>query len=218
MLYKLSTNGARRSPLLPRLIGALIMLALAWVAPLRATTVVPPDFSTLVNDSDYIVHATVKNVTAEKQTGDYGTRIMTHVELTIIEVVAGHPPATLTLDLLGGQVGKERMRVVGMPQFAVGEEHILFVSGNGTNFCPLNRMRHGQYPVLTDAATGRKYVARADRTPLQQAADVQRPLGEKQATALAPTANATSGAMGPADFIQQIKAAVQPGGRLERAP
>ena len=218
MFRTLKTTGPRRPSRGARLLGVLVMVAFAWVSPLHATTVVAPDFATLVNDSDYIVHATIKSVTAEKQTGSYGTRIMTHVELTVIEVVAGHPPATLTLDLLGGQIGSERMRVVGMPTFAVGEEHILFVSGNGTNFCPLNRMRHGQYPVLTDVATGRKYVARADRTPLQQTADVQRPLGEKQAAALAPTANATSGAMGPADFIQQIKAAVQPGGRLERAP
>lgn len=215
MLRLFSTFGLCRPLAWPSLFG-LLLLAFGGTTTLRATTVVAPDFSTLVNDSDYIVHATVKSVTAEKQTGDYGTRIMTHVELTVLDVVAGHPPATITLDLLGGQVGQDRMRVAGMPQFAVGEEHILFVSGNGRNLCPLNRMSYGQYPILQDATSGQKYVARADHTPLRQTAQVQLPVGEQQAATI--PANSASGALSPADFIQQIKAAIKPGSRLEQAP
>jgi len=196
---------------------SLIWLVALAAGPLRGTTVEAPDFATLVNDCDYIVHATVKSVTAEKQASPYGLRIVTHVELTVIETVAGHAPATVTLQLLGGQVGKERLQVVGMPKFAAGEEHILFVSGNGQTICPLNRMQHGQYPILHDTASGRAYVARADHAPLVQTADVQQPLGEAHAEAVAPAATKAVG-LSPGDFIQQIKAAIQPGSRLQRAP
>src|SRR5436190_19244520 len=82
------------------------LMWVALVAPIfcGATTVTPPEFVTLVNDSDYIVHAVVKSVHAEKRPAVRGVKIFTLVELEVIEVVAGKPPASIVLVLLGGKV------------------------------------------------------------------------------------------------------------------
>jgi hypothetical protein len=179
----------------------------------RATTVVPPEFPTLVNDSDYIIRAVTRNVTTLKQAGAHGGRIFTRVELDIVEVIAGTPPANVVLEFLGGRLGDEQLKIEGMPEFKVGDEDILFVSGNGRTFCPLYAMMHGRYPVETDAATGRKFVARADHLPLQSTAEISTPMAE----GLPSVQSTTVRGLSPSDFIQQIRAAVKPDARFNRA-
>src|SRR5262245_31764233 len=192
---------SRRLILLSRLLG----LALVCLVAARATTVVPPEFPTLVNDSDYIIRAVTKNVTAEKRaTADGGSKIVTRVEFEVLEVVAGNPPAQVTLEFLGGRVGKEAMKVDGMPQFKVGDEDILFVRDAGTSICPLYGMMHGRYGVQTQAATGRKIMVRSDGTALESVAQISAPLASASISTLAPRP-----ALTPAAFIQQIQASVR---------
>jgi hypothetical protein len=180
----------------------------------HATTIVPPEFATLVNDSDYVVRAVTRRVTAVQQPGLHGGRIFTRVELEVLEPIAGTPPASVTLELLGGRMGDRQLTVEGMPVFKVGDEDVLFVSGNGHTICPLYAMGHGRYPVRTDAASGRKFVTRADGSPLEGAADIRRPLGETSGPTRAPVA--VTAALTPADFARQIRTAVQPGARITR--
>lgn len=194
-----------------------LILSVCWATHAAATTVVPPEFPALVNDSDYIVHAVTRSVTADKRTDARGTRIYTRVELEVVEVVAGTPPAMIVLEMLGGRVGDEVMTVEGMPRFRVGDEDVLFVSGNGRSICPLYGMMHGRYPVETDSTTGRRHITRSDGMPLSDPAQVASPIGD---AAIATTANArvaAAGALNPADFIRQIKAAVRPGAHITRA-
>ncbi|MBS0630963.1 MAG: hypothetical protein JSS11_03550 [Verrucomicrobia bacterium] len=171
-----------------------------------ATTVVPPEFSQLVSGSDCIVRAVVKNVTSVKKSRAPGrsAKIFTEVELQVIEVIAGTAPASLTLEMLGGRIGDQELTVEGAPQFHVGDEDILFVRGNGRNISPLYGMMHGRYRVLKDAA-GRRYVARSDGEPLRTTAQISTPMGES--TGDTRSAQATSVALTPEDFIAQIKAA-----------
>jgi len=184
--------------MLPLLAAGLLVFA----APVRlpATTVVPPSFAELVNGSDYIVHAVVRDVRAEKRDRNGAPRIVTLVELEVREVVAGEPPATVVLELLGGSVGRETMTVTGQPQFAVGDEDILFVKGNGRSLSPLYAMMFGRYPVRTDAVTGRRWVARENGSPLAAITAV--------ATAMdsVPSGPAPAPGMAPADFIRAIRA------------
>ena len=56
--------------------------------------------------------------------------------------------ASLTLAFLGGDLEGQSMRVEGMPRFTEGQREILFISGNGTRFCPPVAMMHGRYHVL----------------------------------------------------------------------
>lgn len=194
----------------------VLALAFAGLARLAATTVEPPAFGALVNDSDCIVRAVTRAVTSEKRPGPNGPRIRTRVELEVLEVVAGTAPARLTLDFLGGEVNGERLIVSGSPRFRVGDEDILFVSGNGRSFCPLYAMMHGRYAVATDSDTGRRYVVRSDGMPLRDTAQISSPMEEHRPADAAARSAAVATALEPAEFIRRIRAAVKPGTRVSR--
>lgn len=174
-----------------------------------ATTVIPPEFDQLVNETDYVVRAVVKSVNSEYRNGPDGRTIITFVELAVREVILGAPPTHVVLEMLGGIVGDNELEVVGAPKFKVGDEDILFVSGNGRTISPLFAMMHGRYPILRDPSSGRSYMARSNHTPLTDPAEVARPLEENAATPrLAPS---TARALSPGQFALRIKAAVNPG-------
>lgn len=147
---------------LPRWLAAFALLALLPAA--RATTVIAPDFDTMVGKSDYIVRAVVKTVTSQwRDNPDKpGSRyIGTFVELDVKEVIKGAPPSPLVLDLVGGRVGDRELTIEGAPKFTVGQESILFVKGNGRQIVPLVGMSHGFYPVSRDKRTGQDQVMRS---------------------------------------------------------
>lgn len=182
---------------------------LAWWAPIcvSATTVIPPEFSALVGNSDCIVRAVVKAVHAEKKSGARGPKIITHVEIEVLEAVAGSPPAALTLDFLGGRVGDEEMTVEGMPHFEVGDEDVLFVQGNGRSICPLYAMMYGRYPIVKDSSSGRKHVARVGGEALRDTAQIATPVTESsQPLSSGSRTTASVAALTPEEFIAQIKA------------
>jgi hypothetical protein len=188
----------------------LPLAALTLAAPaIRATSVVPPTFPNLVNQSDYIVRGVVKSVSSELIEDAQGRRIMTHVEIEVRQVIAGTPPQPLVLDMLGGTVGKQTMTVHGAPKFVVGDEDILFIQGNGKNFSPLVAMMHGRYPILADQA-GRPFVARSNGAPLYSENDVSQPL-ESASTAQAEHASASP--LTPDAFVAKIRAAHNPSNR-----
>ena len=176
-----------------------------------ATSVIAPDFDQLVNESDYIVRAVVKSVTSEYRASPNGRKIITKVEVEVREVVSGTPPAQVVLEMLGGKVGDEQLTLEGAPQFKVGDEDILFVSGNGTNICPLFAMMHGRYPVMRETGTGRAYMARSNRVPLQDTAEVAQSMSEGAVAGQPPKVKSPAQALTPEQFVQQIKAAVNPG-------
>ena len=187
------------------LCGAAAFGALA--AGALATTVMPPDFTEMVNGSDYIVRAKVKSVSTEIRTRNGYERIYTKVELQVLEVIAGMPPSPLILTMLGGKSGDKEMIVEGAPKFIPGNEDILFVQGNGTAITPLYGMMHGQYPVLHDTAKGRTYMCRSNLVPLQSTAEVSQPMAEGAPAELLRRLVNPSQALTPAQFISSIKAA-----------
>jgi len=196
--------------------GFALLLALT---PLRvaATTVVPPTFEELVNESEYVVRTVVKSLTYERRERNGQSLIYTLVEFEVREVVAGTPPQPLVLRMLGGQVGDEVLEVSGAPKFVIGQEDVLFVRGNGRQFTPLTAMMHGRYPVLKEAATGRAYMARSNHAPLQAVSEVSRPMSDSSAQAKAPAQSAVAQALSPETFIQQIRNTLNPNYRPARA-
>ncbi len=169
----------------------------------RATTVIPPDFQQLVDQSDYIVRAVVKSVSSEMKTDGYGRHIFTNVELDVREVIAGSPPQPLVLQMLGGTVGDEAMVVQGAPQFKVGDEDILFIHGNGRQFNPLVALMHGRYPVKRDAVTGRKYMTRSDGEALYNENDVSQPMAH--VAQASPALKAPAQPLSADDFVNRIR-------------
>ncbi|MCF7687342.1 MAG: hypothetical protein K9M98_08425 [Cephaloticoccus sp.] len=170
-----------------------------------ATTVVPPEFSELAGRSDYVVRGRVLATNSEWRIKGNSRRIFTRVEVEVLEVIAGQPPAHLVLECLGGRVGDEELVVDGSPVFVVGQESILFVSGNGRALCPLYAMNYGFYPVQEEAGTKRRYVARGNQVPLENVAEVAQPLLAGEDAAAQRLTKLSSRALTPAEFVQEIK-------------
>jgi hypothetical protein len=193
-------------------VGLVVVLVFSALA-LPGTTVIPPEFDSLVRQADYVIRGTVKSVSSEWRTRGADRFIVTHVEIHLLETVAGTPPSPIVLEMLGGRVGEETMVVQGSPNFRVGDEHILFIRGNGIQFNPLVALMHGQYPVKKDAASGRAYVTRSDGSLLRDEKDVVQPIHLNSASpnraATAETPVPTESALSPADFSTRIRASRQ---------
>ena len=179
-----------------------VAMAVCSALPISGSTINQPSFANLVQQADYIVHATVKSVTAEWSIDGPNRHIMTKVELDVNEVVAGNPPKPLVLTMLGGRIGDQELRVEGAPRFKVGDEDILFIHGNGQQFTPLVAMQYGRYPIKHDAATGSAYVARANGVPLYSEQEVILPLGAASALKVSQPAAVP---LSPGDFKKQIR-------------
>ncbi len=163
---------------------ALLGLALAlWPCRASATTVIPPSFDSLVAQADYVVRGVVKSVTTEWRVDGGGRHIFTKVTVDVREVIKGHPPTPLVLDVLGGRIGKDELVVEGAPTFSVGDDEILFVHGNGRQFIPLVAIMYGQFLVARDSATGQDFVHRSNGSPLYDVKDVAKPLTAATAAA-----------------------------------
>jgi len=182
-----------------------LVVALLLPLSVRATTVNPPPFADLVRQADYIVRATVTAVTSEWQTDGDNTHIITKVTLNVSDVLKGTPPQPLVLQMLGGTVDGVTMQVEGAPRFNVGEEHIFFIHGNGTQFTPLVGLMYGSYPVFADTKTGKTYVLRSNGMPLYNEQDVSLPLNKLSA---ARVQSAGAKPMSPEAFASRIRNAV----------
>jgi hypothetical protein len=198
-----------------RLVFALT-LALCLLPVARATTVIPPSFRELVNDADAIYRGTVASIEARRveRADGQGATIKTFVTFSIQRTLKGPAKSEVTLEFLGGTVGDDTLAVQGMPKFKVGDREFVFVQKNGIQFCPLVAMMHGRYRELRDGSSGKDYVARDNRTPLTDIAEVGLPM-----TALPPSVRAATAsesitrALTPAAFESQISAELD---RLEQ--
>lgn len=191
-----------------------LRIVLAWLAGLTgalvasATTVVPPDFDQLVQSSDYVIRGRVRTLRNELRVRDGRELPFTQIEIEVKEVIAGAPPASVVLTMLGGRTSDGgRLTIEGVPQFTVGDEDILFVQGNGTNFHPLNAVMHGRYPVKFDKKLGREYVARANGQPLLATAEVALPLADSKLVRELRRTLRADDALTPGEFARSIREA-----------
>jgi len=188
-------------------VASAALLIFTVMAP--ATTVIAPDFDSLVGSSDYIVRAVVKSVTSEWRPDPTrpGRRyIGTLVALEVRETIKGTPPQPLVLDLVGGSLDGKEMVIVDAPRFVVGHESILFVHGNGRDIIPLVGMNHGFYPVRRDSKSGRAQVLRSNGQPLYHEMEVALP---ESAIGSAPTANPAALPLDPSEFAGRIRRSVK---------
>lgn len=210
-------NAILTIPMRPLRSLLLCATLLTLVSPMRATTVIPPDFSDLAASSDYVVRGKVKSLSNEIRQQDGREVPFTLVEIEVSEVIAGTPPAKVVLTALGGRTSDGGELVVeGVPHFVVGDDSIYFVKDNGTSFYPLYGVMHGLYPIKRDKATGRDYVARANGLPLSATAEVALPLAEGKEAQLLRRQLKISDALSVAEFKQSIRdarAAAKNGGK-----
>jgi hypothetical protein len=164
-------------PIPARVLWLTIFIAfvpLAW-----ATSVVPPKLDELVAESDAIVRGVVAEVRAEEFDSPQGRGIRTLVTLRVEQTLKGSAEETITLVQLGGVVKGRALRVVGLPEFKVGERQIVFVAGNGRVICPVIGGGFGRFLVRKDMATGDDHIFRNDGAPLVSFDQISLPLASR---------------------------------------
>ena len=121
-----------------------------WVDSARATVLMPADFATVVNDAGLIVHGRVMDVRSAL-TGPQRT-IESFVTLAVFESLKGDPGPTVTFRVPNGQVGRYRRILVGAPEFADGDEVVVFLRGRAPAMPSIVGLSQGLYRVSHDAA------------------------------------------------------------------
>lgn len=143
---------------------------LAW-----ATTVIKMSLETVVAEADRIAVCEVIEITTTRnpKTGNPVTR----VTFEPTEWWKGDSEErTVTLQFLGGPVGDDTILVVaGMPQYEVGEHHVLFWRDGDEWANPLVGWHQGQYDVI-EGEDGELYVegseARAEEIAVDHGIDL----------------------------------------------
>lgn len=186
---------------LTRLLPAFF-LAAPWAL---ATSVIPPSFHELVSQADLVVDGEITSVRSEFAAHEGGRLVYTYVTVEVLEVIKGAAGPLLELRLLGGTVGDFSMTIDGVPQFRRGDRDILFIVGNGDQFCPLVAVMHGRYPIVSRAGDGADIVLRTNGAPLRAPEEVQLPLSSVSLGILSRGGNPVSAAMTVAQFKSRIR-------------
>src|SRR5216684_6723612 len=118
---------ARHRRLNHRSTGSLTLLlaALSFAGPVRASQLIPRSLPELVAGSALIFVGRCEAVTPHWNAGH--RLIFTANRFRVTRALKGAPGDTITLEELGGTVGDRRLEVPDVPQFAVGEEVLLCV-------------------------------------------------------------------------------------------
>lgn len=174
---------------------ALVAAVLEGGSFVEATSVLAPDFETMVRRADLIFTGRVTTQHAEWRNIGGQRSIVTLVTFDVLGVHKGHAERTIKLQFLGGKIGPASLDVEAMPKFHAGERAVLFVEQNGVNASPLIGFFHGKFNVLTDGT-----MTHYDQTPL---GDV-REIGKAR-----PRRGTASRAMSQQEFATKIQAAAQ---------
>ena len=108
-----------------RLAAASMVMALTPLGVAGAATVARLDFDAATADAGHIVHGDV--VASRSFWSEDGLRIYTDVEVAVRETLKGSVQPTVTVRLLGGEVGEIGQMVPGAPRLREGEEVVLLL-------------------------------------------------------------------------------------------
>jgi hypothetical protein len=184
---------------LERFAVAAALLLVPGILP--ALSVLPTDFNNLVDEADSIFQGEVLSVRSDWTGLGENRHIATFVQFRVVRVFKGDAPNPQTLEIFGGTVGAQSMKVPGLPEFQVGKMELLFVRGNGKEICPLVGVFQGRFQVAKDAVSGQERVFLHDGRPLTDTTQIGRP-AETPAVAAAPAATG----MSVTEFAQRIQA------------
>ncbi|MFN2477200.1 MAG: hypothetical protein ABR526_12775 [Chthoniobacterales bacterium] len=164
----------------------------------RATTVIPPSFTELVNEAELIFQGTCTDSKSEWIGEGAQRHIITNVTFKVEDALKGSPGASYTIQMLGGTVDGTTMEVSDSPKFKPGDRDILFVQHNGEQFIPLVGIMHGRYRIEKDQTTGAEKLMTNGGRALGDVKNV----GQDEHAA----ANGNEKAMAPAEFKAAIRA------------
>lgn len=200
--FELSCRALSPSPFMKKIIAlalaAICSVAGALSAP--ATTVIPPDFDTLVSRAEIIFQGSVINAQSQWVGEGAQRHIVTYVTFKVEDSMKGAPGASYTIRMLGGTVDGKTMEVTDGPKFKVGDRDILFVEHNGTQFIPLVGIMYGRYKIER-TEDGREIVATNSGVPVSAVSEIGK---ERSAT----TSSVQTAAMSPAQFRSAVSSRV----------
>lgn len=128
---------------------AVALVAAALAAPAQCTIVVRQDLNDLAKNSEAVVRAVVRG---EAAAWDADRRfIWTTTTFDVVETWKGTLAGRASLRELGGEVGTQGMRVVGAPQYAAGEEVVLFLYKDAQGFWRTQGWTQGKFLLAADA-------------------------------------------------------------------
>lgn len=158
-----------------RLPAAVLVLALVIGAAGRAsaTLIMAMDLPAMVGHAERIAVVDVVSVTPAWN--DRHDRIITSIELTVVDCWKGGLPAGahLTLRQPGGTVGDITTSVDGMPRFSPGERTVVFLRGAADRQTVVG-LTQGKRPMHRDPTSHRWMVA----GPQRAGADFVRPAAD----------------------------------------
>ena len=156
------------------------VLVVAMSVGVHATLEVPVEFGEMVQGSQLVIHGRVIDVRGQ-QTGDRRS-IETVVTVAVSEAFKGRPGESVTFRMPGGEVGRYRRVIVGVPRFENGDDVIVFLRGGAPAMPTVFGLSQGLYRVarsvdgrvvvspapLMAPSTGAERVVRGDpaRQPL----------------------------------------------------
>jgi hypothetical protein len=127
----------------------------------QASLVLALDLPTMVAQADQVAVVDVGSVKAAWDANH--ERILTTIDLSVVETWKGPTAAHLRVVQPGGTVGDIQMTVFGMSQFTPGERALVFLRGT-PDAASVVGMSQGKRIVRRDAATGRWMVHAPDRS------------------------------------------------------
>lgn len=136
--------------------AALCLMVCTLPAALGATVLLPAEFREIVNGADIIAYGRVAETTA--QWSEDRKRVDTLVTLHVGTYLKGGPGESLTFKVPGGTIGRYRSVLVGAPQFAEGEEAVVFLNVRGRDLPFVFGLNQGVFRVRLDDQTKRRIV------------------------------------------------------------
>jgi hypothetical protein len=157
-----------------RLFPIALALLLLRSLPAAATTIVPAAFAEMVAASQAIVHGRVVDVRSQMTNGRRSIHSL--VRVAIIDAMKGPSAAEIVFRVPTGRIGRYRRVMVGAPEFAEGDEVVLFLTGSAPavpvpfglsqGVYRVNRSTGGALVTPLVPATGRSVRGDPARRPL----------------------------------------------------
>lgn len=156
---------------IPRVIATVLLIGAPVLLHAQRAE---PDFGTLSLDqlTDRAAAIVVSTVTGRRAEWEhYGSSrlIITKVTMEVEQTLKGSAPRTLTVEVLGGTIGDETLRVSHVPEFRVGERDVLFLNNAPHAVSPLVGSDQGRFRVMNEAGSGTARVLTVGFAPLVSA-------------------------------------------------
>ena len=152
----------------------LCVLLVGFGATAGATLIAPPSLDQLVARADLVFEGTVVDVRSSWRETREGRVIMSDVTFGVVRSLKGELSQQVVLEMFGGTVGKDTMRIAGMPAFALGDHDVLFVRRGDTSGLPLVGLMHGRFRVSRTPA-GQEMVTTFDGRAINGVATIGAP-------------------------------------------